>query len=730
MKKTSLILSILFGCGMLNAQTTTEKRGAKLYDQYDYLATTETLEKVENKNTDVLRKLANSYEMMQKFQKSEDCWKQICSKSEAVANDFLSYARILMKNQKYTDAEIQLKKFAELNPQDEEAARFAILSESLTKIKQNGIEYGIINLAMNTAGDDFSPVFYKGQMYFASTRYEKVSVLRSWNGNHLPFLDICMADLNQNEVTKWAHFENKKINKKYHEGPIAFSADGKEMYITRNNYSGNGSNGVKNLSLVVSTFNGSEWSEPVALPFNSQDYSVGHATVSPDGNTLFFASDMPGGKGGVDLYMSKRTGGQWSTPVNVQSVNTSGNEMFPYIHKSGILLFSSNGHPGFGGLDLFVAQLKEDKVSRFYNVGSPLNSSSDDFSVWMNDDEKTGFYSSNRKEGKGSDDIYSFTMSKPFSFGHTLHLITNDEKGAVLTNTELVILDAAGKEVWKGTSDEKGQVDFETDQFGKFKVIGVKKDYFDGSLKFDITEKTADEFSQKLVLEKDPGFAMLARLTDKSTGKGIDSVKVTLINNMTGEKQEYFTDETGAIFRPISDKKLNERISYNFKFEKSGYIGKGTTYNRLLDKRGTYIVSDEMNFKLERMSVGLDLAKAIDLKPIYFDLAKFNIRPDAALELDKIVQIMNEYPTMVLELGSHTDCRGTAAKNQELSQKRAMASAEYIKARISNPSRIYGMGYGESKIINGCKCEGKKNPKYTEEQHKANRRTEFLVINI
>ena len=225
---------------------------------------------------------------------------------------------------------------------------------------------------------------------------------------------------------------------------------------------------------------------------------------------------------------------------------------------------------------------------------------------------------------------------------------------------------------------------------------------------------------------------LLVKVLDKKSSAVLDSVKVTLINNMTGKEEGvFYTNKDGQIKRPIYDKKLNDRVSYNIRLEKKGYLPKGTTYNKELNVPGIYDVSKDLNLSIEKMEVGTDLAKAIDLKPIYFDLAKFNIRPDAATELDKIVAVMNEFPTMVVELGSHTDCRGTAVKNLELSQKRADASAEYIKSRIKDPWRISGKGYGESKILNGCTCEGpKKQPKYTETQHAVNRRTEFLVVKI
>jgi len=150
----------------------------------------------------------------------------------------------------------------------------------------------------------------------------------------------------------------------------------------------------------------------------------------------------------------------------------------------------------------------------------------------------------------------------------------------------------------------------------------------------------------------------------------------------------------------------------------------------LIDREGEYLINNKCNVQLEKLEVGQDLGKLIDIKPIYFDLGKAIIRPDAAIELDKIVAIMNENPTMQIELGSHTDCRGSIESNSKLSDKRAKSSADYIKAKITNPSRINGRGYGEMNLVNQCECEGKNVIPCTEEQHQANRRTEFKIVKI
>jgi outer membrane protein OmpA-like peptidoglycan-associated protein len=227
-------------------------------------------------------------------------------------------------------------------------------------------------------------------------------------------------------------------------------------------------------------------------------------------------------------------------------------------------------------------------------------------------------------------------------------------------------------------------------------------------------------------LEKDPGLSLFALITDKKTGKPLDQVKVYLVDNMTGQSKQIVTPPTGDFREALFGKKLNDRGSYNLVLQKEGYFSKTVTYNTVFDRPGQYDVQSVLDLGMDPEVK--DLAEMIQINPINFDLNKFNIRADAAKELDKIVEVMNKYPNLVVELGSHTDCRASKAYNMKLSDKRAKASAEYIKKKITNPARIYGKGYGESRLLNGCECEGTVKSDCSEEEHEKNRRTEFKVI--
>jgi hypothetical protein len=383
MKKNILFAVSCLLISWASAQEKNEIIGTNELNNYDYYASVSTLEKVKDKDAGVLRKLAVGYDMIGNYPNAEACYAAICKRMDRIPNDHLEYARMLMKNQKYAEAETQLKIYSQLNPKDSEMGRFELLNESLEKYTAQSVTIKVQNAPFNTEQEDFGPVIYNGKLLFTSSRKKSDVVNRKWLGNQLSFLDLYIADINpsDNSVTNIQPIPSKKVNKKYHEGPVAFSPDGKQAFITRNNYGEKAIDGTRHFSLYVSNLVGGTWSEPEPVVFNSNDYSVGHATFSPDGKTMFFASDMPGGKGGVDIYRSRWQDGNWSVPENMASINTSSDEMFPFLHESGVFFFSSEGYPGYGGLDVFIGQYKDDDFKQLRNVGAPFNSSGDDFSV-------------------------------------------------------------------------------------------------------------------------------------------------------------------------------------------------------------------------------------------------------------------------------------------------------------------------------------------------------------
>jgi outer membrane protein OmpA-like peptidoglycan-associated protein len=441
---------------------------------------------------------------------------------------------------------------------------------------------------------------------------------------------------------------------------------------------------------------------------------------------------MPGGKGETDIYrVAINSDGSLGTPENLAgNVNTEGKEMFPFVDKNGNLFFASDGHIGLGGLDVFYAPADgKGSFGKLVNPGMPLNSSYDDFGFVLDDESQSGYLSSNRPGGKGDDDIYFAKMLRPLKPVYMLKGIAREKgSGAILAGAIIVLKDNSGKAIDTVVTGIDGSYAFPVEPKLNYSLGGTKEKYFDAAVSLntnELGEKT--ELLKDIDLDKDPGLSLYVTVKDKATGLPLDSVKIKILDNMTGgEFGNTVTSTAGDYRNPISGKKIGDRLSYNVSMERNGYLAKTVTLNTPIEKEGEIRLDEN----LDKIAVGLDLAKIIDIKPIYFDLGKHAIRPDAAIELDKIVKVMNENPNMVVELGSHTDCRSSAASNMALSDRRAKASAEYIKKRITNPERIYGKGYGETQLTNGCECEGAVKSTCSEEEHQENRRTEFKIIKM
>ncbi|MFM7021780.1 MAG: OmpA family protein [Flavobacteriales bacterium] len=608
-----------------------EKSGSNFFAQFNYKKAIEQYEAADSLSIEGKRKLADSYRFTNDNQKALALYKQLATASTASAIDIFLYAQTLKMTGNYEDANLWMQKFNALNNKDSRGQEHVAFPTYATDLKKDDSRYKIITLNINSEQEDFSPSYYNNKVVFASSREKLKAVNRKWNGNQLPFIDMYVADTAKEGQLANATIFPTSFNEKYHDGPASFSKDGKLMVFTRNNYEAESGNGTKKLKMFYSTFNGEKWTEPQAFTFNSNEYSTGHPSVTADGKTIYFVSDMPNGKGGTDIYkITLNSDNTWSAPKNLgDTVNTEGNEMFPFYHESGLLYFASNGHVGLGGLDIFWIDLK--KKQRAQNLGFPINDRFDDFALIINENQTSGFFSSNREGGKGFDDIYGFQVIKPLIVKKTIAGVSKNTKNKIVPYATVTLFDDKMQVLDSVKSDSLGRFAFVVDPDLDFNLTGTKEKHL-------------------------PGKNTVSTKTDKDTA--------------------------------FADVVLNE------------------------------------------LAVGSDLAKILKINPIYFDYDKFFIRPDAAVELDKIVAIMNEYPTMEIELGSHTDCRASKGYNFKLSDKRAKASAEYIRARISNPKRIYGKGYGESKLVNGCECEGTKKSVCSEEEHQQNRRTEFVIIKM
>ena len=728
----SSVLAIVFSSSLL-AQEGLVMAANKLYDAKSYADAIPKYERVikkDSNNTVVLGKLGDCYRLTNNTKGQVLCYGKLVEKGNADATQKLYYGQALMALGRYEEAK---KSFSEYSA-DERGTTYVKALNNLQVFSKNSDAYKVDTVSFNSAENDFSPAYFaQGKIVFTSSRAKTQWINRKhgWTNNNYygVYTTEKGSDGKYLKPTKFM----RDLQSKYNDGPICFSQDKTTVYFTRNTSggkTGKSSDGNFKLKIFEAKLNIDGFEKVTELSFNSLEYNCAHPAVSLDGKTLYFTSDMPGGFGGLDIWYSKLgDDGKWSTPLNMgEKINTKGNEMFPYVAFNGLFYFSSNAQEGLGGLDIYEAKIKTDgTVGKIYNMGIPVNSSADDFGIIFSDDMKSGYLSSNRKNGNMDDDIYSFSVLRDVKRGKDV-IIKAVEKG----NESVVIPNAKIKfNSDSAVANDKGEVTIFIEEDTQYALVAKADKYFEATDELSTKSSDQDEFTKTIALEKDPDLSLLAFVLDSKTNQSIEGVKVEIKDAVNGVLFDAAnTTATGEYRKPLIGKKIGDKISFKISLEKQGYLPKTVSFDYSISKPGEIRLNELLNMTIGKVEVGGDLAKMIDMKPIYFDLGKSKIRPDAAIELDKVVKIMKEYPGMTVELGAHTDCRSAAAANMKLSTARAKASATYIASKGIPRERITGKGFGESKLLNGCACEGKLVSNCTEEDHERNRRTEFIITKL
>ncbi|SFR68741.1 OmpA family protein [Maribacter stanieri] len=548
------------------------------------------------------------------------------------------YAQTLKSLENYKESDTWMNKFKSARENDQRALVFDENRDYLEQIEERSGRYELKNIALNSKVSDFAPSFYEDGLVFSTARDSGLLSKNVHKWNNGSFLNLYKAAQdNQGNFTNVDKL-SKKLNKKTHESSTAFIKDGNTMYFTRNN-SDDGKferdeDGVSRLKIYKATKENGEWNNIEELPFNGDSYSVAHPTLNNDESKLYFASDMPGTKGESDIYVVDiNKDGTFSTPKNLgDRINTESRETFPFVTESDKLYFSSDGHPGLGGLDVFATDLKNER-GEVFNIGRPLNGEEDDFSYIFNEETKKGFFASNRKGGQGNDDIYSFIEMTPLDF--TCHTaitgIVKDQKtNALLTDASVTVYDKDNKVVSSSQTDASGVFEMEGNcSEGAYKLVATKADYEESTKTFN-TEKSED----------------------------VTGIEVMLVQVDNGAP------------------------------------------------------------------IGTDLAKYLNIEPIYFDFDKYFIREDAKISINKVLAYLNEYPNVNVQVRSHTDSRANDVYNMTLSANRAKATADYLIEAGIPSNRISYEGYGETELTNGCSDD----VPCSKENHQLNRRSEFIVV--
>jgi len=521
-------------------------------------------------------------------------------------------------------------------------------------------KYAIKQLSVNTENSDFGGAFYgQDKLVFASPKKGITIVNDVWLENNQRFLELYVADILPDGDLMNPTYLKGDVNTRYHEADVAFTKDMKTVYFTRNNYYNKklsrDSREMANLAMFKATVNDlGEWVNIIPMPFNNVEYSVGHPALSEDEQTLYFVSDMPGGYGETDIYKVDINYSGFGNPVNMgPKINTPNKDVFPFIDGD-VIYFASDRPGGMGGLDIYATRLT-DFVPDPILLNEPINSSADDFTFIINSETRRGYFSSKREGGAGDDDLYSFLEEEPVIFRCAQVIageVRDQNTTEIIAGATVAIKDADGNVVEQVEVKEDGSFELPVYCETEYVLEGSKAGY------------TTQSKSLTTSSEPDKRLKLLILL---GTGD------ITEMAVATEDRPEGMPEE-------IPEEIVKVRPS-------------------------TYVVN---------------------IEPIYFELNSSYLNKEAKRELDKVVDLMNRYPEMIIESGSHTDSRGITGYNIWLSTRRAASTVNYIIDHGIDSSRITGKGYGETQLINEC-SDG---VKCSEAQHAMNRRTEFVIIKM
>ncbi|MFO7671119.1 MAG: OmpA family protein [Bacteroidales bacterium] len=623
-----------------------DSRAQAAFDAGEYYTAIDLYKDAYNK-VDKDQKIAIFFKVGECYRITGDARSAALWYSKAIREDyqdpilFLRYGQVLLVNEEYAEAEVEFKKYRELVPDDPRGEIGFESCQAAIVWKANPTGYIIENMKVfNSRERDFSPAFVNesfSEVYFTSTR-EEASGNESHGATGQSFADMFSTTMDRKG--KWSvPVPVESLNSEFEDGTPCISSDFSKLYFTRCK---KGKNQQLGCQIYKSQSDGESWQEAtVVFEQLGDSLSTAHPAISPDENTLYFVSDMPGGLGENDIWKVTLDGGGWGEPVNLgEAINTPGNDLYPYVHPDGTLYFSSDSRVGLGGLDIYKARMDETGSWMVENMRPPINSPEDDFGIVFEDNMERGFFSSSRK-GKGNDEIFSFVLP-PLEFA--VNGVVKDER---------------------------------TDQ-----VLPGSKVKSVGSDGITVESTTGDDGTFRFMLKTATDYVLIASHEGYLNGKERESTR---------------------------------GLDQSREFEVTIYLA--------------------------------STKRVIELPNIFYDFAKWDLRPESMVSLDNLVETLNDNPNVTIELMSHTDSRGTPADNLELSQKRAQSVVDYLISKGIAADRLQAKGYGESQpkvvdekvvaeqsflklgdVLTEAFINQLSSPELQEKAHQVNRRTEFRVL--
>lgn len=754
--RTAISLLLVLLSATLSAQV---NKATRLFDQGAFSEAGRLYEKVLEKDSGnwlAINNLAHCYRMEKRYTKARNYFRKTLAFSDPASSNHYHFAEMQFLLGQYDSATTYLQKYLLAVPSDSVAASLLHRIGSVKQFNQNA-DFELVTLrGINSPFADFSPVVHNAGLVFTTERKSDAGS-EEFAIEVKPFTNLYYAPFsNERQTSFWSPTPfSKQLSSPFHDGPACFSSSGNEVFFTQVRRDYRGKDRLNTMKIFVAHRSGDQWSKPESLPFNSDEWSVGHPCLANGDSTLIFSSNMPGSAGGMDLFISRRVGGDWSAPLLAGGgVNTAGNEVFPHVH-GGYLYFSSDGHAGYGGLDLFRVHLD----SLGYppqNLYTPVNSAWDDISITFVNEHKA-YFSSDRPGGMGRDDIYGLERIAPPEVHREISgILEYDNQPAAQTG--LLLRDLNGKLLQRATTNHLGKF---TLNYLHAKVPYVLEiDASDPAMvpKYSIYLLNAQQQKVKKISAGDDGTFRFELLPpdDHDNLELLDVADVSLLSvdirgqlfrSETGDYNErieiLLVDEKGNVLSRTTARR-NGQFLFKHLFPDDQYIFRLLADNpnlkmAILNEEGRLLeVVERENdqYIYRRIKPGEEVLTLTDeadrtmrvtpddqftIPNIYYDLDAWQLNSAAKQQLNRLAEILRRNTAVKVHIMSHTDSRASDAYNQRLSEQRAQEVVRYLRSLQIENARLSATGYGESKLINHCRNE----VPCSEDEHARNRRTEF-----
>ncbi|WP_378188094.1 OmpA family protein [Aquimarina sp. W85] len=731
MNKQITLITLFFSVHVIFGQQKLLEFANEQFEKQQYINAQESylaLLDRDYRSAELFKNLGDTYYYNRNLEDADIWYKELVESypDKIDSEHIFRYVQSLKAVEDYENADKYMRQFSEIQQEDLRAKLFLNQLDYIESINYQSGRYEIKSSSVNSRFTDFGTSFYGNQIVFSSSRDTLVLKKRTHKWTDESFLDLYKStyDSVNNELSKPTKFA-EELNSKFHESTPIFTKDGNTVYFTRNNIDKKATkqkNVLNRLKIYRSNkLENGLWNIPTEVPFNNKEYSVAHPALSPDEKTLYFSSDMPGGYGMSDIYKVEiNNDGSYGTPINLgNTINTEGKETFPFVTSNNELYFSSNGHPGLGGLDIFTTNiLSSGNYSDIFNVGKPVNGPKDDFAFIINTTSKLGYFSSNRNETSG-DDIFSFIellKIKNVYPNLVIGYIKNKDTQESVSKTKVAIYTKENVLIEETMADSNGKFVFSKKNLEKNNILKVSKEGYKTIEKIITLKKYSEVYETKFELEKTSRFILLVDPSHFNTEN------TQLLSNSKKE-----LDEVIKLLK--SEKSIQVSIlAYTDKTESN--LEKAQNRAKLIMQ---YFVDNEVDKdRLQFGSIQRNLVTIektfklmMDIAPINFKTNSGELQNQSLKELEKVVGIMNDLPTIKVEVQGHADSKGKKSINIKISEKRAQNIRNQLINKGISKSRLIAKGYGESKLKNHCYD----NVECSDAEHEINRRVEFMILN-